>query len=526
MRATLRRLKEHLADRNANKDLTFTDFAIQTGLLASGPHAAEALKTLKTSLKAIGQSRPPVGDLGATIHYSKTILGLGISIASLDSPQEQQTLLDDTFLRIVAEDSDYSLYCKRLVLNELTYVDQYLHGAHAEDPHGVRRRAMATILPLCRKYPWCSAVRDFALNCDLWVYRDKVTRSYSSTMVKPSLDVYLVCSVKGGVGKSTTAVTLFEYARRRLGKKTLLVDLDMSGPTAQYALDVPSCSLQLGMLPDLDTPTVPLDDIPRWCYPSLIDYCGSECPAAPPLLDLDDAGAGWVVAIPDSPTFAAHCDAYVSEDLERDVLIQGLQHILATAAADECSTVIVDLGPGIVAANGVVLRWLSHHYHTRIMLLTTARASDFANSVYEGTWASAMGEFGWQLPILHVINLWQSSSPPGTVLPTWANQFIWKCLKACVSAQQGPAATLDVTSADMIFFWRLWSYLYVLGVSRAEKQFKTISLPYAEEMRTVHDPPPENGRVFKLESDRIIDSPWGRQLVERVVGWEWKEKNH
>lgn len=74
---------------------------------------------------------------------------------------------------------------------------------------------------------------------DLWTLHPPVQyEGYNQDVNDPGLHVICVMNLKGGVGKTTVATNLAAYFDQRLGKRTLLVDLDFQGSATNTMLNL------------------------------------------------------------------------------------------------------------------------------------------------------------------------------------------------------------------------------------------------------------------------------------------------
>src|SRR4029077_16158486 len=132
----------------------------------------------------------------------KLSMAIGLVIACLDAP-EQKVLLKDYFSKVLTQFANYPEYAKCFILSELAYLDQSLAGID------LRREVHKEI----NEKKTETFVRSNAY-IDYNVAWELVERINESNEVKAAekatkldgIEVLLVASVKGGVGKTITTI--------------------------------------------------------------------------------------------------------------------------------------------------------------------------------------------------------------------------------------------------------------------------------------------------------------------------------
>jgi len=249
------------------------------------------------------------------------------------------------------------------------------------------------------------------------------------------------------------------------------------------------------------------------------------------ILPVEGLGQCGVVVLPDSPTFTAALGTLASNSAFTRDFTNGLSAILGVAEEAGYATAIIDFSPGLASANGHLLSFLNRRYDTRLVLISTSRASDFATAIYEGTWAAARGEFWWRTPVLHLLNMWQedhvqdkhggkhSCDQYETTLQRWTDAFLRRGLVASAASGEGDWSRTD--SGTQILHWRMWSYLYVLGVPSSGELFSTAALPYDAKVAGNFGPREKRegvGVEFTVDPRALAyDTDWGREL-RRALG--------
>jgi len=474
------------------------------------------------------------------VTYFKCILGLGIYVAASRDASKQEDRLRRTLLRLAHnENSECSDEVSRLALCEIAFVDQYLSGRKGRGRKSLRETVYAEVAPLMEKDRWAPAIRDYLVGWQLtWAREDRSYKRLGKTRQKQNLVV--VGSVKGGVGKSLIAAALTRYLAKK--SRTLLIDLDFSGATAQYLFHIPSVSEALAAMPKGGRNG---KTSPRWVYytfsdvlPWPLDLVMSpslsreerKSEAESLILHPKDAEAIGVCLLPDSPTYCALVSALTHKELDRDDFITGLEAVLDASADAKHSykNVIIDLGPGLYGMNGPVLRWLSNQYSTQAIIVSSPRSCDLATSLYESAWLAAQGDFGWRKgkPILHLVNMLpaeQQISSGESDLPEQFACYVDDLANRCVMSAIRSNTLCDSGSmhtANQVYAWRMWTYLYLVGVPWAQHRLRLHVLPEEPKFRRIQNPMLE-GRddVQFVDSHSLVeDNEWFPYLRSAYEG--------
>ena len=590
-------LKECLKKHDENKNhLHLVELAGTVGDIAAQEKKSDALLNFLmdrlTELKQEEHKQPKNSfSFDFFVKCWKVVLALGILVASQEKPGKQKDLLDDSLLKIVKDkdkkdrDFPWPNLCSRLALSELTYVDQYLHSftdkenTHAEKKINVRRYCKEKILKLCKNDPWASPIRDYVMNIEAWDVRTKFSRKIPELEEEESQklpEMYAICSVKGGVGKTITAIGLFNHLEQNMKKKVLLIDVDISGPTLQFHLNIPNCVKALSAVPSPQNPPQEILDEDEdedeyegsfvWSYPSFSSVYQvrnddskkmTEAQKAflsishkESFLKISPPSKGRVVCLPDSPTLCGRLDTDLRWEHFREyvALQKTLSPMLETAKKQRFDYVILDFSPGLVGRNGPILRWLCEHYRTRLLLVSSTRAPDLATALYDGTWAAAEGEFKWYKSVVHLINMWpeeqqqrnlntipiiwlllreinsiagilflRRSPTLEKVLEDWTEDFAVRAIRTNLKS-----AWNSNTSASQIYFWRMWCYLYLHGIKKRSKRMMRIGyLPRDKDLTEMLSVPIQSEAEFKIDDNKLLQSRWMTKLLEAFPDEPW-----
>jgi hypothetical protein len=392
---------------------------------------------------------------------------------------------------------------------------------------------MNEILDACLQDAWASPIRDYIVNIKQWELRTdwaKKLKSKKSNKEKEEPpdqklpQVFAICSVKGGVGKTTTAMGLYGYASKILGHRALLIDVDITGPTLQYHLNIPDCTQGISVVPNEKVPFNKKSVV--WCYPTLsnayeVSKEGKKKDLKSCFLSPEgDEGENEsrVVLMPDSPTLCGRLENYWTRVGESTGLQETLD-IMLDAAKNKFDYIFLDFSPGLVGRNGSLLRWLCDNYSTRLILLSSTRAPDLATAIYDGTWAGADGEFEWVKPVLLLVNMWEGKLNLEELLTTWVETFTRLTIDKNLNLKWN-----ETTSATQIYFWRMWCYLYVHGVKRSFNVIKLDSLERDDKLRQLLSAPLqlESSLEFKIYFNWLFNSPWMKQVIESLNDKDWK----
>lgn len=518
------------------KGKTFTEFAQAIAEIASGSQASrlesDLMKRLRKLSDAVNQqlerdSFPKLAFDLVEEHY-KVVLGLGLQIAcAQSSARKQQKVLDATLLAVATGSaSGFCQWTRDLALTELAYVDQFLITSGGCD---VRDHLSHTLLSIPVDRQWNPPLRDYN-EAKLPADRRR-TRTDGPT-------VFLVGSVKGGVGKSLcSAIMLSEFGKKT---RTALIDLDSSGPTAQFHFNSPGIASALSLLPS------PSKREPRhnreWVYGTSADvFCGEELSGPVLRQRVKEAvysiiapnGSGgkakedknrYILVLPDSVSVSGRVsDSMRGGSSQYKTAIIVAEMIRKLHREMRFEKVILDLGPGLSAVNAILLSHLTRHFRTRGVFLSSPRTSDIGTSLYEASWMAAQGEYHWDGPLLHIANMWpEKYAAYKTQLCTWTNRSIALALRAGISGQSA-----RTTSAAQILSWRLWSVLYLVSVPKRfeKKRLLLTTLPFDEKVRDFMAPPPSNDQdqftdvTFELRMGDLKGSKWYRAFKNHIAEW-------
>jgi hypothetical protein len=342
--------------------------------------------------------------------FIKAMLGLGIIVAEERDIEREKQMLDEDLLAMLSNEKDYSLWHRRLIFNELTYADQYLACSQSdlanleENVEHIKQNVTSLeraihdnegriylyghLIDLCDKDKWSAGICDYSINIEQWIERLKYT-SDPEELKRPSkkdggLDIYAICSVKGGVGKTTTAIALFDHFTRTCKEKTLIIDLDFHGPTIQYHMDIRDCCKGLSPIPDQSEKEVKSEKT-EWVYPTLLDLldilptCSSGdeeeeqelvTKAKQTMLPVFGSdGLGAAVLLPDSPSYARQFGIDFDSKNSHEYVTKVLLIVLEAASQEGYRNIILDMSPGLTGGNAPLLRKSSLNFSTQMVLL-------------------------------------------------------------------------------------------------------------------------------------------------------------
>lgn len=451
-----------------------------------------------------------------TLHQlRKAVLGIGIHVAAQSSDEEQHRSLELTFGHLLDPRNSGTAESHRtaLLCTELAYLDQFVGET-------TRLAIRERFGPMLESHQWSPAIRDYL---EAWTMLDRGNRLDAVTgrpvEKKGRPRLVIVMSQKGGTGKTLLATSALQYFLSA-GRTCAYVDLDASGPTAQYTFNI--SQVREGMA------GVPRDAAyggSQWCYPTFLDVlkvadrpepshaAKARDAAANVILDDCDSGALCVV-LPDSPTFCAKVAARWDDDSGRVAIQAALDGCMDALLQRGCQNVVIDMGPGLYGTNAMVIRWASKYHATVPVVLTSPRASDIATSMYETPWLSAGYEFDWAAPLLHVVNRWHypEDREPLDRVCTWAEDAIVQLVDA-----SSTSAYDNVTSASQIHGWRYWPMLYVRSLSGRRELApgdQVIKfLPEDSAIREVFSPSTEGATPFSADITALKNSDWYQKIV-------------
>jgi len=489
-------------------------YALTVGDIAESGDAREAESALVEQLRDLASAEMPHPDLRGVMRRLKVCHGLGILAAAQGSDKQQTALLERTLFALLGRPNRA---CPGLTANlalcELTYTDQFVGwDTRVAINSAIGRR-------LCNsRYP---AARDYLKGWQIMTKRRRILELTGEPRRLSGPRVFIVGSVKGGVGKSITSVAVLHYLTHLpKPQRTALVDLDPSGPSAQYYLRLGKAADGLRTFPSPQTAGPPLEG-QEWCYPTFLDLllaCDApgrrprsealERMAADLILPVDDEHHQGAVVLPDSPTFCSQVAARRDDEVDRSAFLASLDGVMAAAKSEGYRNVILDLGPGTYGINGAVFSWVARRYPATLILMSSPRAFDLASSLYEASWLSAAGECAWQGGVLHLVNMWKGA--PRSLLgklDKWADEYVPAAMEASI-ALPGP----NITPASLIYAWRLWSYLYVRSLARLRERLVR-QLPEDPRIRAL-SLPPEDDRPFSVDAKALQESSWYKHLAD------------
>jgi hypothetical protein len=315
----------------------------------------------------------------------------------------------------------------------------------------------------------------------------------------------------------------------------VLIDLDASGPTVQFNLDIEDISEALSMNPRKGRTNQRFGQ--QWPYPTFLDVMGvrasdSRLKPKDVLLpvtrsDIDHTGNSrlFAVTLPDSPTVTglSFTSKYYAVGARREIL-RGLERLLDEISASKdpkFKYVILDLGPGLFGTNGTLFTWLSDQYFTSLVLLSSPRSFDLASSLYEAFWLSAPKYLPFDRPILHFLNMWPAKHRGfKELLGRHANNYFDKILKFDFDEEQREVQRLS--SATYIMYWRLRSFVYKLALDKIfEKNpdrkptLTMMPLQYDDSIRRLL----HASDLEKVDLDALRKTAWYKQFSKAMDWW-------
>jgi hypothetical protein len=525
--AELRRLLADLGKPEAEISLSKLSLAFASFGPKHSEFRAELRDTLLQSLATIDgktQGAPQNDDarqMNLSLHRHATLLAMCLLISA--SPEKtHKDDLDDSLIMLsqrkpvklksgknytaVPETADASNF-------HLSYLDQFVSPEGRKTINNQLRKLtqqqVAAYPPIFDyRYAW-QQMEDF----DRIFQRIGIPSQHQAS--KPN--VYMFMSVKGGVGKTSTALAFATYLLERQ-KKCGIFDLDFSGPSLQFHLDIREIS------PELRLGNQPRALTGAWVYPCFYDLLEETRRSSAqreshiqPILngrsaaeqsERSEAELNYpALVLPDSPTINSVLSQKWDSPKGREELIPAIRRALGAFVAAGVEHVAIDMRPGLYGANGFFLRYISACYPTRLILMGTPRLSDFATSVYECSWLSASREFKWAGPTEYVINLWNrkrvAEFPPE--LDEWADD----CVKATTEVDHESA--LPKTSGLHIHAQRIWPYFYYRAeLPRTASRRVNISVLGSEKkVRELQD---LSERSFGVNIGTLRETDWYRGL--------------
>jgi hypothetical protein len=464
----------------------------------------------------------------------KVILGLSLLIACEEKKRQGRRLTESFLSTLDRIDTkpDRSRRLLYLILCELTYLDQFLR-----DPD-IRNKLRSILIDRFKAFPDSPSFKDYDTGWRLSESNEKIVSGRSRADKVHDLQIILVGSVKGGVGKTLISIALAQALLKRKDARIALLDLDSSGPTLQYNLDIPAVSQGLSTAPkSQDDP-----DAREWSYPTFAELIRpiENAPAQNVLLPVNDSKGRnqprlRAVVLPDSPTVTGTTVApKYSNPLESSKPILAIADLIKSrgkrgrsTAAFNFNYLIIDLGPGLFGTNGLLFSWLTSRYHTSLLLVSSPRAFDLATTLYESVWLSAPEYMDWKLPILQFLNMWSGPGNVQTMLNERTNDTLRRVLnRPATGARSEPR----ISSTDYIMFWRLREYLYVEAArtasgditTEAEEQlgerYNIKPLPYDDQLRgLLHSP--KLGPLNLDGVEGIVTTKWYAEFKFFVDNW-------
>ncbi len=511
-------LKKLLQERSG-----FSDFAVAVGRIVKdrGSNACIELKEFIVSeLMTVGSEGAFEKDSLNIVKHFKLGLGLGILVAGQSTAAFQSKMLDDTFVMLLKRDG-LSRQSRLLLLTEICYMDQFVD---------IRVELNKTFASDFESNKWSPAIRDYLLAWENAVLKHDYTKTFVDIVDSPKL--ILVMSAKGGTGKSITAAAVTQYLLNK-GKRVGVIDLDASGPTAQYIYNIKEVVHSMSELPTADAEQSNND---AWCFPTFLDIlraCDNNRHRTS--LDETDKAARYLAAkravlhgtsgsnvrficLPESPTFCAEVTQYWN-DKNPSSLIEALDLSIEALVAEGCDHIVLDLAPGVYGTNGTIVEWAAR-YPALPILLTSARASDVATSIYEAPWLASDYPLKWRLgPLLHLVNRWEAPGHCGKMLKQWSDRSFDAALAAAISGN-----FCEISSATQIHAKRFWPLYYQLGLDATPenddilegKQQRLTYLPEDSVIRTILSLTTQDGdkMSFRVDVGELRRTDWYKRLAD------------
>jgi hypothetical protein len=438
----------------------------------------------------------------------KIAIGMGILIASQEEASNQLSLVGELIEPVMQDTvNKYSYASREYIRVEMTYADQFVAWE--------TRKKLKQLIDTPAGHDWAPAFKDYKQG---WKLLELFTQGEKDSVVskgRGDINIFVVGSAKGGVGKSVSALTLFKYLSEIRKQKTVLLDFDASGPSVQYFLNVPDVARILSCVPRRINHT---DAKSAWSYWTLLDLqrlaihretddSAIARAAFNSIYYLDESKCQAVVLLPDSPTFCQEIAAARDDQYAREGIIRLFQIFFQTISEEKFINAIVDMGPGLYGTNGLFMRWLSRNYKSRLIIISSPRIGDLSNSLYESSWIAAEGEFAWQPPILHFINMWREDEEFDDRMSNWADKCVELSVRKAIDENN-----IDCSSGSQIYSWRMWTYFYLLGVKRFSKRMALEHLFESEQMRHAVSPPHSQEKPFKCDDVFRPGNPWYDKL--------------
>lgn len=476
-------------------------------------------ESICSQLEAVGANSNFSSNTNIAIRHFKLGMALGILVATKSKAEDQISTCKRTFGRLLSPDSTLVGESKNLLATEMCYMDQFVEGK-------TRDFIAKNFQHVFEQYNNTPAILDYLA---AWEKLEQFNEFKSVFPVdknaKRTPHAILILSAKGGTGKSTTTAAIAHYLSEK-GKKVGIIDLDDSGPTAQYLFDVDEVTTSMNEIPRFDQKRYS-----EWCYPSFLDIldaqeegskgdCLDEVSNRTVLKSSDKPNLSLVL-LPESPTLCARVATEWSTDVGQRVRVALSSLMRVLRDQHHCEYVVVDFAPGMYGTNGQIIKWFSMNCLTTPIVLTSSRASDIATSIYESPWLASKHEFEWATPLLHFINRWDYDEGPLQKILHWAENAIEATVKATTDPKN-----FRVSSATQIHSKRFWPIFYQYALDntpdQADALFSTMQvLAELKEDRAIRqlsslDKDPSVNANFKVDFKKLEKSDWYAQLTNSL----------
>ena len=448
------------------------------------------LDSLRAKIKKRKEERNEWVDLWGEL--TKTTLLSGLFVAHVEE-NEYDYLKQIFFGRDLFDDSEKADKYDKALLTELAFLEQHLSRTNQiKLKNEVIGDSVFGDNNLDKWRPWTPPFREYWRR---WQIREMKGENPSSnrqdrtdTSSESNTKVIAVVSLKGGVGKSIITGTIAKYlANLDEDKRPAIIDLDANGPSTQFTFHVPLVRETLGSVAlPVEEETFGCDNDPSekqpeegWTYSSWADvFMPSNGGASTiPEAKIDEGVSGGeqyeenirYFLIPDSPLYSAEVkvsDGSIGSTLNVE---DSLRNTIDGFKDSDTDYVIIDFHPGISGSNGSILRLLEEEYDTTVLCVTSPRAPDLAGTLSEILDLNGIKEFE-NSPKL-IVNKWEYSSQNddggGKDRPVRPDSRRKELKKGFVEYMDKITSRIlgkdvrKMTSGDLIYTWRLWSYLYL-----------------------------------------------------------------
>jgi hypothetical protein len=511
-------------------------------------YAQEYYIRLKTRLDNVLSSEASMYDVASIKKVFKIVQGICLLIACEPDENKQEELLNKALIRHFSQPNARHKYIYYLILCELAYLDQYLASfelrerLHTEMKQHLDQHIYAPS-PILMDYDAAWRLLAFIRQTLLQYHDNKVDARLK--LKSNVFQVTAVGSVKGGVGKSITAISLANFLLENdPDSRIALIDLDVSGPTLQFNLNISDIATALGTNPDRA-----VNDSYVWPYPTILDVDTVSHSASPSLFLqpanfgdqtlIGDPGRISVLTLPDSLTVTGtHVGTQYFERLANINILGALETIFDALMRQPFNVnhVVLDFGPGVFGTNGTLFKWLSDNYPTSLILMCSPRSFDIANSLYEGIWLSAKDFLPWHRNVLQMLNMWDpkewkigaskaTETELDNIMANYINQYFDEVVTNDFSSPSDPSA--KISSGKYIMFWRLRSYLYKIAMDQAEGEigrtrssinplrYEIKTLPYDQDIRTLLHP----SEIGLINFTVLRNSTWYSEFAKHMSSW-------